>query len=64
MNLNSNKITNVATPTSNNDAANKKYVDDNVGTAPPIKTGTSSNPSLKTGELYFNTSSKQLFVGT
>ena len=64
MNMNSNKITNVATPTSNNDAANKKYVDDNVGTAAPIKTGTSSNPSLKTGELYFNTSSKQLFVGT
>ena len=64
MNMNSNKITNVATPTSNNDAANKKYVDDSVGTAPPIKTGTSSNPSLKTGELYFNTSSKQLFVGT
>jgi hypothetical protein len=28
--LNSNKITNLATPTSDNDAANKKYVDDSV----------------------------------
>ena len=31
-NARSNKIINLATPTSNNDAANKKYVDDKVGT--------------------------------
>lgn len=41
-------------------AANKSYVDQKAGT---ITTGTSTSPSLSTGQLYYNTSTKQLFIG-
>ena len=47
------------TPTKPGDAANKQYVDDLQGI---VKTG-SSAPTLKTGELFYNTSTRQLFIG-
>ena len=54
------KIYNVVTPTDNAMAANKKYVDDQNATA---LSGTSTNPTLATGQLYWNTSNKVLYIG-
>ena len=48
------------TPTSSHHAANKQYVDDHKA---KCRTGTSTNPSLATGELFFNTSTQELFIG-
>ena len=48
------------TPTNDHHAANKKYVDDKSST---ITSGTNTNPTLSTGQLYYNTSTKQLFIG-
>ena len=45
---------------SDNNIVNKKYVDDSKGT---IRTGTSTNPSLKKGEMYLNTTNKVLYLG-
>ena len=50
----------VPTPTANAHAATKQYVDQNSST---IQTGTNSNPSLSSGEMYWNTSLKVLYVG-
>ena len=60
VNMNSNKIINVLTPTTANDAANKQYVDNHRAIA---RNGTETNPTLSTGMLYYNTSTKQLFIG-
>lgn len=60
LDLNSHKIVNVTDPTSNQDVATKKYVDDNAG---GVTVGTSSNPTLASGELYWNTSKKVLYIG-
>ena len=46
VNMNSNKITNVTTPTSNDDAANKSYVDTKAGEYLPLSGGTLTS-SLK-----------------
>lgn len=46
INMDSKKITNLATPTANNDAAHKKYVDDNVGEAVILSQG-------KSGDWYY-----------
>ena len=40
MNLNENKIKKVAPPTENSDAANKKFVDDEIAKLPHSDTGT------------------------
>ena len=58
--MNYNKISNVYAPSSANDAANKQYVDNHKAKA---RIGISSSPTLTTGELYYNTSTKQLFIG-
>ena len=47
-------------PTNPGHAANKQYVDDRSST---ITSGTDTNPTLATGQLYYNTSTKQLFIG-
>ena len=39
---------------------NKGYVDDVMGT---IKSGTSTSPSLRTGEMFWNTSKQVLYIG-
>ena len=54
------KIYNVIEPTNDNMAANKKYVDDQRAIA---VTGTSIAPSLATGQLYWNTTNKVLYIG-
>ena len=48
------------TPDKNHHAANKQYVDDRSST---INSGTDTNPTLSTGQMYYNTSTKQLFIG-
>ena len=45
---------------SDNNLVNKKYVDDNSS---KTTVGTSNNPSLATGEMYWNTNLQVLYVG-
>ncbi len=45
---------------SDNNIVNKKYVDDNSS---KTTVGTSNNPSLATGEMYWNTNLQVLYVG-
>jgi len=47
-------------PSESHHAARKQDVDNHKAKA---RTGTSSSPTLSTGELYYNTSTKQLFIG-
>ena len=47
-------------PSESHHAARKQDVDNHKAKA---RTGTSSSPTLTTGELYYNTSTKQLFIG-
>jgi hypothetical protein len=54
------KIYKVTTPTKDDMAANKQYVDDHRAIA---RNGTETNPTLSTGMLYYNTTTKQLFIG-
>ena len=54
------KIYHVVTPTSANMAANKSYVDSKSGGSVPHGTST---PTLSTGEMFFNTSNKVLYIG-
>ena len=56
----STKIYKVLTPTSNDMAAPKSYIDNHKA---KCRTGTTTNPSLTTGELFFNTATQQLFIG-
>ena len=51
---------NLKAPSESHHAARKQDVDNHKAKA---RTGTSSSPSLSTGELYYNTSTKQLFIG-
>ncbi len=53
------KIINLAAPTGDLEAANKKYVDDKVGTT---TTGATPPPTTTTGATYYNTSDKTLYV--
>ena len=46
LNLNNHKITNVATPTNNNDVANKSYVDNNRGGNIAVLHNTTSSDSI------------------
>jgi hypothetical protein len=57
--LGSQKLTNVATPADNQDAATKKYVDDKVGS---ITTGPNPPTSPSTGTTYYNTTDKTFYV--
>ena len=54
------KIYKVTTPTKEDMAANKQYVDDHRAIA---RNGTETNPTLSTGMLYYNTTTRQLFIG-
>ena len=54
------KIYKVTTPIKDDMAANKQYVDDHRAIA---RNGTETNPTLSTGMLYYNTTTKQLFIG-
>ena len=61
------KLSYVADPNANGDAANKRYVDQEIakvagGSGATANSGTTT-PSLATGEMFFNTSSKILFIG-
>ena len=58
LSMNSNKITNLAAPTSDNHAATKSYVDNNAPKA--VEVGTDSVPpsSRPRGTLYLTTSGK------
>ena len=47
-------------PSASHHAARKQDVDNHKAKA---RTGTSTSPTLTTGELYYNTSTKQLFIG-
>jgi hypothetical protein len=47
-------------PSESHHAARKQDVDNHKAKA---RTGTSTSPTLTTGELYYNTSTKQLFIG-
>ena len=58
----STKIWKLATPTSNDMAANKKYVDDTVADY-KVATGTNTNPSLAAGQMYLNTQNNTLYIG-
>ena len=66
--LNNNKITNLATPTSNTDAVTKQYVDSNSGILPTgslLMWPTSSPPSgylLCDGSAYNTTTYSALFA--
>ncbi len=53
------KIINLATPTGDLEAANKKYVDDKAGTT---TTGTTPPSTTTTGATYYNTTDKTLYV--
>ena len=55
------KIYKVVDPTSDDMAAYRKYVNDHKA---KVRTGTSTAPTLAKGELYFNTSTQQLFIGS
>ena len=44
----------------NNDVVTKKYLDENAG---KTQTGTATNPSLASGEMYWNTTLQVLYVG-
>jgi hypothetical protein len=57
--LGSQKLTNVATPAADQDAATKKYVDDKAGTT---TTGTTPPSTTTTGATYYNTTDKTLYV--
>ena len=46
---------------SDKNLVNKGYVDDVMGT---VKSGTSTSPSLKTGEMFWNTTKQVLYIGT
>ena len=48
------------TPTNSHHAANKQYVDD---TASTVLHGSSTPGQLNTGQLFYNTSTRQLFIG-
>jgi len=47
-------------PSESHHAARKQDVDNHKAKA---RTGTSTSPTLSTGELYYNTNTKQLFIG-
>jgi hypothetical protein len=53
------KIINLAAPTGDLEAANKKYVDDKAGTT---TTGTTPPSTTTTGATYYNTTDKTLYV--
>ena len=61
-------ITYLTDPTSNGDAANKRYVDQEIAKVgggsdgATAKSGTTT-PNLDVGEMFFNTTSKILFIG-
>ena len=54
------ELASALTPTSDYQLATKKYVDDNSS---KTTVGTSNNPSLSTGEMYWNTNLQVLYVG-
>ncbi|MCP4255576.1 MAG: hypothetical protein GY775_19655 [Candidatus Scalindua sp.] len=75
INLNSNKITNLSTPTASADAANKSYVDSAVagspqgtvtgsGTSTRVAFWSSSSALSSDGDLFWDNSNKYLGVGT
>ena len=45
---------------SNKNITNKEYVDSKIG---KIRTGTSTNPTLSSGEMFWNTQKKVLYIG-
>jgi hypothetical protein len=71
INLNSNKITNLANPTNNTDAVNKEYVDENKVAKSGdimtgdliIKTGTDSFKTLGCDDLFSNANTFNLLMG-
>jgi len=75
INLNSNKITNLSTPTASTDAANKSYVDSAVagspqgtvtgsGTSTRVAFWSSGSALSSDGDLFWDNSNKYLGVGT
>ena len=55
-------------PTGNGDAANKRYVDQEVAKVSGGSDGATAHsgtttPSLSTGEMFFNTNDKVLYIG-
>ena len=75
INLNSNKITNLSTPTASADAANKSYVDSAVagspqgtvtgsGTSTRVAFWSSSSALSSDGDLFWDNTNKYLGVGT
>ena len=61
------KLSYLVDPTGNGDAANKRYVDQEIakvagGSGATANSGTTT-PTLATGEMFFNTTSKILFIG-
>ena len=58
----STKIWKLPAPSSNDMAANKKYVDDTVA-GYKVATGTNTNPSLAAGQMYLNTQNNTLYIG-
>ena len=75
INLNSNKITNLSTPTASTDAANKSYVDSAVagspqgtvtgsGTSTRVAFWSSGSALSSDGDLFWDNTNKYLGVGT